>query len=146
MRKILCSWKVVKKYFKLKILEKKFSSKLGAKCPKNFPTCYCKIQSDPAEGNLRLTDLKKRQKSVKKKYKNTVSVARTNLTWQFNLTIFKCANVHPSAEKCSFLWNETNRGGAAKFGFISITYHKYILGVHKYILRLEISTFDRENR
>ena len=83
MRKILCSWKVVKKYFKLKILEKKLSSKLGAKCPKNCPTCYCKIQSDPvkaAEGNLRLTDLKKRQKSVKKKYKNTVSVARTNLT------------------------------------------------------------------
>ena len=38
------------------------------------------------------------------------------------------------------------RGGAAKCGFISITYHKYILGVHKYILRLEISTFDRENR
>ena len=37
------------------------------------------------------------------------------------------------------------RGGAAKFGFISITYHKYILGVHKYILRLEISTFEREN-
>ena len=38
------------------------------------------------------------------------------------------------------------RGGAAKCGFISITYHKYILGVHKYILRLEISTFDCENR
>ena len=37
------------------------------------------------------------------------------------------------------------RGDAAKFGLISITYHKYILGVHKYILRLEISTFDREN-
>ena len=37
------------------------------------------------------------------------------------------------------------RGGAAKFGLISITYHKYILGVHKYISRLEISTFDREN-
>ena len=37
------------------------------------------------------------------------------------------------------------RGGAAKCGLISITYHKYILGVHKYILRLEISTFDREN-
>ena len=36
------------------------------------------------------------------------------------------------------------RGGAAKFGFISITY-KHILGVYKYILRLEISTFDREN-
>ena len=38
------------------------------------------------------------------------------------------------------------RGGAAKFGFISITYHKYILGVYKYILRLEISTFDCEKR
>ena len=38
------------------------------------------------------------------------------------------------------------RGGAAKFGFISITYHKYILGVYKYILRLEISIFDRKNR
>ena len=37
------------------------------------------------------------------------------------------------------------RGGAAKLGCISITYHKYILGVHKYILRLEISTFDHEN-
>ena len=37
------------------------------------------------------------------------------------------------------------RGGAAKCGLISITYYKYILGVHKYILRLEISTFDREN-
>ena len=36
-------------------------------------------------------------------------------------------------------------GGAAKLGCISITYHKYILGVHKYILRLEISTFDHEN-
>ena len=30
------------------------------------------------------------------------------------------------------------RGGAANFGFISITYHQYIL-------RLEISIFDREN-
>ena len=40
---------------------------------------------------------------------------------------------------------EPCRGGAAKCGLISITYHKYILGVHKYILRLEISTFDREN-
>ena len=39
----------------------------------------------------------------------------------------------------------TVRAGAAKCGLISITYHKYILGVHKYILRLEISTFDREN-
>ena len=38
------------------------------------------------------------------------------------------------------------RGGAAKLGFISITYHKYILGVYKYILRLEISIFDRKNR
>ena len=37
------------------------------------------------------------------------------------------------------------RGGAAKFGSISITYHKYIFGVYKYILRLEISIFDREN-
>ena len=37
------------------------------------------------------------------------------------------------------------RGGAAKFGLISITYHKYILGVYKYILRLEISIFDRKN-
>ena len=36
------------------------------------------------------------------------------------------------------------RGGAPKLGFISITYHKYILGVYKYILRLEISTFDRK--
>ena len=45
-------------------------------------------------------------------------------------------------EKC----DDETRGGAAKFGFISITYHKYILGVHKYILMLEISTFDRENR
>ena len=71
MRKILCSWKVVKKYFKLKILEKKFSSKLGAKCPKNCPTCYCKIQSDPvkaAEGNLRQTEI---QKSCKNQAKNT---------------------------------------------------------------------------
>ena len=42
--------------------------------------------------------------------------------------------------------HDNDRGGAAKCGFISITYHKYILGVHKYILRLEISTFDRENR
>ena len=40
----------------------------------------------------------------------------------------------------------STRGGAAKLGFISITYHKYILGVHKYILMLEISTFDHENR
>ena len=47
---------------------------------------------------------------------------------------------------CFILLNARVRGGAAKFGFISITYHKYILGVHKYILRLEISTFDRENR
>ena len=39
-----------------------------------------------------------------------------------------------------------SRGGAAKFGLISITYHKYILGVYKYILRLEISIFDRKNR
>ena len=39
------------------------------------------------------------------------------------------------------------RGDAEKFGSISITYHKYILGVYKYkyIVRLEISTFDREN-
>ena len=50
------------------------------------------------------------------------------------------------------IWGNTNiinnlsswqgRGVAAKFGFISITYNKYILGVHKYILRLKISTFD----
>ena len=39
----------------------------------------------------------------------------------------------------------TSRGGAAKFGFISITYHQYIFGLYKYILRLEISIFDREN-
>ena len=38
-----------------------------------------------------------------------------------------------------------SRGGAAKFGLISITYHKYIMGVYKYILRLEISIFDRKN-
>ena len=38
------------------------------------------------------------------------------------------------------------RGGAAKFGLISITYHKYIFGVYKYILRLEISIFDRKKR
>ena len=49
------------------------------------------------------------------------------------------------------VWNNTPlhckfRGGAAKFGFISITYHKYILGVYKYILRLEISIFDCKNR
>ena len=37
------------------------------------------------------------------------------------------------------------RGGAANFGFISITYHQYIFGLYKYILRLEISIFDREN-
>ena len=37
------------------------------------------------------------------------------------------------------------RCGASKFGLISITYHKYILGVYKYILRLEISIFDRKN-
>ena len=35
----------------------------------------------------------------------------------------------------------SSRGGAAKFGLISITYHKYIWGVYKYILRLEISIF-----
>ena len=28
---------------------------------------------------------------------------------------------------------------------ISITYHQYIFGLYKYILRLEISIFDREN-
>ena len=39
----------------------------------------------------------------------------------------------------------TFRGGAANFGFISITYHQYIFGLYKYILRLEISIFDREN-
>ena len=38
-----------------------------------------------------------------------------------------------------------SRGGAANFGFISITYHQYIFGLYKYILRLEISIFDREN-
>ena len=37
------------------------------------------------------------------------------------------------------------RGGAANFGFISISYHQYIFGLYKYILRLEISIFDREN-
>ena len=37
------------------------------------------------------------------------------------------------------------RGDAEKFGSISITYHKYIFGVYKYILRLEISIFDRKN-
>ena len=37
------------------------------------------------------------------------------------------------------------RSGAANFGFISITYHQYIFGLYKYILRLEISIFDREN-
>ena len=42
--------------------------------------------------------------------------------------------------------HDVYRGGATKFGFISITYHKYIFGVYKYILRLQISTFDRENR
>ena len=36
-------------------------------------------------------------------------------------------------------------GGAANFGFISITYHQYIFSLYKYILRLEISIFDREN-
>ena len=36
-------------------------------------------------------------------------------------------------------------GGAANFGFISITYHQYIFGLYKYILRLELSIFDREN-
>ena len=39
----------------------------------------------------------------------------------------------------------TYRGGAANFGFISITYHQYIFVLYKYILRLEISIFDREN-
>ena len=38
-----------------------------------------------------------------------------------------------------------SRGGVANFGFISITYHQYIFGLYKYILRLEISIFDREN-
>ena len=37
------------------------------------------------------------------------------------------------------------RGGAANFGFISITYYQYIFGLYKYILRLEINIFDREN-
>ena len=37
------------------------------------------------------------------------------------------------------------RGGAANFGFISITYHQYIFGLYKYILRLAISIFDRQN-
>ena len=41
---------------------------------------------------------------------------------------------------------DTYRGGAANFGFISITYHQYIFGLYKYILRLEISIFDRKNR
>ena len=41
--------------------------------------------------------------------------------------------------------NGKPRGGAANFGFISITYHQYIFGLYKYILRLEISIFDREN-
>ena len=36
-------------------------------------------------------------------------------------------------------------GDVANFGFISITYHQYIIGLYKYILRLEISIFDREN-
>ena len=42
-------------------------------------------------------------------------------------------------------FNISYRGGAANFGFISITYHQYIFGLYKYILRLEISIFDREN-
>ena len=44
-------------------------------------------------------------------------------------------------------WNldGEHRGGAANFGFISIAYHQYIFGLYKYILRLEISIFDREN-
>ena len=52
------------------------------------------------------------------------------------------SNVSPENRAVNFA---LCRGGAAKCGLISITYHKYILGVHKYILRLEISTFDREN-
>ena len=40
----------------------------------------------------------------------------------------------------------TYRGGAADFGFISITYHQYFFGLYKYILRHEISIFDRKNR
>ena len=47
-------------------------------------------------------------------------------------------------ESCQTL-EEQFRGGAANFGFISITYHQYIFGLCKYILRLEISIFDREN-
>ena len=39
----------------------------------------------------------------------------------------------------------SHRGGAANFGFISITCHQYFFGLYKYILRLEISIFDREN-
>ena len=53
---------------------------------------------------------------------------------------------HFSNVKYSYLPKDTFRGGAAKFGLISITYHKYIIGVYKYILRLEISIFDRKNR
>ena len=30
--------------------------------------------------------------------------------------------------------DHTGRGGAANFGFISITYHQYIFGLYKYIL------------
>ena len=48
---------------------------------------------------------------------------------------------HPRTPKLSVMY----RGGAANFGFISITYHQYIFGLCKYILRLEISIFDREN-
>ena len=56
------------------------------------------------------------------------------------------ASVHGSEIGLVVKGKDTHRGGAAKFGLISITYHKYILGVYKYILRLEISIFDRKNR
>ena len=41
--------------------------------------------------------------------------------------------------------DDDTRGGAANFGFISITYHQYIFGLYKYIFKIEISIFDREN-
>ena len=54
------------------------------------------------------------------------------------------AIIHPKA-LLVFIQFIVFRGGAANFGFISITYHQYIFGLYKYILRFEISIFDREN-
>ena len=64
-------------------------------------------------------------------------------SWLDYVCLFKAEFLSPIGTYSQLLTK--NRGGAANFGFISITYHQYIIGLYKYILRLEISIFDREN-